>query len=304
MDGLSELLAVVRVEGSLFSRAELTAPWGVSPRGAAAGVFHAVVAGSGFLEVDGEPVRAFRSGDLLVMPHGHPHVLRDGPASAVRHISAWPTEPGPDGLPCLGGGGGGAPTSLLCGTFALDPEGRDLLLPLLPPVIHVQGATGWLDATLRLMADELRAQRPGSAVLIARLADLLFVHVLRAWIEQSAGRGSGWLGALTDARLGRAIGRIHGEPAHPWTVAGLAREAGMSRSAFFSRFTEAVGEPPAAYLTRWRMTVARSRLRRSDTGLAAVAEEVGYGSEAAFSRAFKRHMGLSPSAWRRGARAA
>ena len=301
MDGLSEFLSIARVEGSLFSRAELRAPWGVATSGGGAGIFHAVVAGAGFLEVEGEPVRAFRAGDLLVMPHGHAHVLRDGPASPVRHISAWPSRPGPDGLPCLDGGGGGAPTSLLCGTFRLDEEGRDALLPLLPPVIHVQGATGWLDSTLRLMADELRDQRPGSAVLVARLADLLFVHVLRAWLEQSAGRGSGWLGALTDSRLGRAIGLIHGEPARPWTVAGLAREAGMSRSAFFSRFSNAVGEAPAAYLTRWRMTLARILMRRTTDGLGEIAEQVGYRSQTAFHKAFKRTVGANPGAWRRAA---
>lgn len=304
MDALSEFLSTVRVEGSLFSRAELGAPWGVSTRGGdGSGIFHAVVAGGGQLLVEGEPDRQFRAGDLLVMPHGHAHVLRTEPGAPVRHISEYPSEREDDGLPCLRGGGPGAPTSLLCGTFRFDAEGRSALLPLLPPVIHVQGGTGataaWLDGTLRQLADELAANRPGSAVLVARLADLLFVHVIRSWVEQGPDTSAGWLGALRDPRLARAVARIHGEAAEPWTVEKLAREAGMSRSAFFSLFNEVVGEPPAAYLTRWRMTLARKRLRRTRAGMAEVAEAVGYGSEAAFSRAFKRHVGQSPSAWRR-----
>ncbi len=250
--------------------------------------------------MDGEPVRSFRAGDLLVMPHGHAHVLKDVAGSPVRHISEWPSEVEADGLPCLRGGGPGAPTSLLCGTFRFDEEGRRSLLPALPPVIHVPGgrATGWLDSTLRQLADELAADRPGGAVLVSRLADLLFVGVLRAWLED-ADDATGWLAALTDPQLARALGAIHGDAARSWTVAELAREAGMSRSAFFTKFQARVGEPPAAYLTRWRMTVARAQLRRTDAPMIEVAERVGYGSEAAFSRAFKRAVGVPPSRWRR-----
>jgi len=309
MDGLSQFLSAVRVEGSLFSRAEMGAPWGVLTRGADAGIFHVVVRGAGFVEVEGsEALVPFRAGDLLVMPHGHGHILRDTPDSPHRHIGDWPAERGADGLPCVLAGRDGPATSLLCGTFRLDPEARELLLPLLPPLIHVPGgpspAASWLDATLRLMADELDAQRPGGAALVARLADLLFVHVLRAWIAQAPDGSLGWLTALADPRLARALGCIHGAPEKGWSVEALAREAGMSRSAFFSAFSSQVGEAPAAYLLRWRMALARARLRRGTDGIAAVAEGVGYGSEAAFSRAFKRHVGESPSAWRRRARAA
>ncbi|MCO4769395.1 MAG: AraC family transcriptional regulator [Deltaproteobacteria bacterium] len=304
MDGLSQFLSAVRVEGSLFSRAEMAAPWGVRTKGAGAGIFHVVVRGSGHAQVDGvEAPIAFRAGDLLVMPHGHGHVLRDTPASDARHISEWPTEEGDDGLPCILAGADGPTTSLLCGTFRLDPEARGFLLPLLPPVIHVPAggspAASWLDATLRLMADELDATRPGGAALVARLADLLFVHVLRSWIDQAPPGSGGWLTALGDARLARALGCIHGEPHRSWSVDQLAAKAGMSRSAFFTAFSHRVGETPAAYLLRWRMTLAQGRLRRGGEGIAGVAEAVGYGSEAAFSRAFKRHVGVSPSVWRR-----
>ena len=307
MDGLSRFLSAVRVEGSLFSRAKMCAPWGVQTRGAEAGIFHVVVHGSGFIEVEGMVgLVGFRAGDLLVMPHGNAHLLRDTPSSAFRFISEWPTEVGEDGLPCVLAGVDGATTSLLCGTLRLDPEAKEMLLPLLPPLIHVQsgGATAarWLDTTLRMMADELDAGRPGGEALAARLADLLLVHVLRSWIEASSEQ-TGWLTALRDPRLGRALGCMHGEPERSWSVDALAREAGMSRSAFFTLFSDRVGETPAAYLLRWRMALARGRLRRGSDGLAQVAEAVGYGSEAAFSRAFKRHVGESPSKWRRRAQA-
>lgn len=307
MDGLSRFLNAVRVEGSLFSRAKLCAPWGVHTRGAGAGIFHVVVQGSGFIEVAGmDGLVGFRTGDLLVMPHGNAHILRDTPSSAFKHIAEWPSEVGDDGLPCVLAGGDGATTSLLCGTARLDPEAQEMLLPLLPPLIHVQGgrspAAGWLDVTLRMMADELDSGRPGGEALVARLADLLLVHVLRSWIEESSER-TGWLTALGDPRLGRALGCMHGEPGRAWSVDALAREAGMSRSAFFTVFSDRVGETPAAYLLRWRMALARGQLRRGSDGLAQVAEAVGYGSEAAFSRAFKRHVGESPSKWRRRAQA-
>lgn len=310
MDPLSELLSRVRVEAALFSRADLTAPWGVSTRGGerGEGIFHAVVAGAGVLDVEGEATRTFVAGDVLVMPHGHAHVLRDAVGTAPRPIESWPSERGADGLPRLIGGGGGAPLELLCGSFRFDDEGQRSLLPSLPTVIQVGGgrAAGWLNQTLRQLADELAADRPGGDVVASRLADLLFIGVLRAWLED-AGEATGWLAALADPQLGRAIGAIHEDAAHDWTVAKLARAAGMSRSSFSARFTERVGEPPAAYLTRWRMTVARTWLRRSGVPVLDVAERVGYASEAAFSRAFKRAVGVPPSVWRRsgaGARAA
>lgn len=300
MDALSEFLSVVRVEGSLFSRAELAAPWGVTTHGAPDGIFHAVVRGSGQVEVEGEPTRAYRAGDIVVMPHGSAHTMRDRDGSVARHIAELPAELGRDGLPCLRPEGDGPRTSLLCGTFRFDDTGRETLLPALPPVIHVQGGgtAGFLDVAVQHLVQELDAGRPGGSVLVLRLADLLFVGVLRAWLEQSS-PSSGWLAALSDPQLARALSAVHGEPARPWTAELLARQAGMSRSAFFARFTERVGEPPAAYVTRWRMTVARSKLRAGGNSMATIADAVGYSSEAAFSKAFKRAIGVPPSVWRR-----
>lgn len=298
-DALSRILRSARVAGSLFSRAELSAPWGVHTLGSQDAIFHAVIRGSGWAAAEGEEPQPFRAGDLLVFPHGHPHTLRDVPGRPTRHIRKLPVAEGEDRLACVQVDGGGPRTSILCGTFRLDPDARDFLLPLLPPLIHVRGdapTAAWLDATLRLMADEVAAERPGSEVLIARLADILFVQTLRAW---SAAGATGWLGALQDPAIARALDFIHDQPDQRWTAAGLARRVGMSRSGFYARFTEQVGEPPSSYLTRWRMRMARAALRGGDDNLIEIAEQVGYGSEAAFCRAFKRHVGQSPGAWRR-----
>ncbi len=297
MDFLSRVLEVAEVRGSIFCRAELGAPWGVSTRGMEGAVFHVIVRGSAHLLVEGERPVSLRSGDLVVLPHGSPHVLADQPDTRPAHIATLPTTVGPDGLPCVTHGGDGPRTSIVCGSFRFSEEAGECLRPLLPTVLHVAGgsAAGWLDTTLRVLADELDGARPGSQLLVSRLADMLFVQVLRAWAATS---GGGWLGALTDPHLARALSAIHGEPASPWTAASLARRAGLSRSAFYTRFQDRVGEAPSAYLTRWRMLLARRALR-GGAGLAEIADRVGYGSEAAFSRAFKRQVGMPPSAWRR-----
>ncbi len=304
MDALSDFLASIRVEGSIFSRAEMSAPWGVLTRGAEDAIFHVVLSGAGWISVDDAPPIAFRAGDLLVMPHGSKHVLSDLPATPGTWIMDLPTHTGDDGLPCVTVSGGGPRTSILCGMFQLDARGRESLLPHLPPLLHLSASPGegrtaaWLDATLRLIADEVAGARPGVELMVARLADVLFVQILRRWIEQGAGGAAGWLGALQDPGLARALGALHRSPSHPWTASTLASTAGMSRTVFFERFQRAVGESPAGYLLRWRMHVARGALT-ADLGMAEIAEQVGYSSEAAFSRAFKRHVGMAPSVWRR-----
>lgn len=304
MDALTRILAAARVSGSLFSRAEMRAPWGVHTKGSEAAIFHVVIEGSGWAAPEGEEARPFQAGDLLVFPHGHPHTLRSAPGTATRHIMALEAVEGEDRLPCVIHQGDGARTSILCGTFRLDLDARDFLLPLLPPLLHVRGdspTAAWLDSTMRLMADEVSAGRPGSEAVVARLADILFIQALRSWSAEGA---RGWLGALQDPQVSRAMSLIHDAPDERWTAGALARRVGMSRSAFYARFTDQVGEPPTSYLTRWRMRVARGVLRGGDDALIDIAEQVGYGSEAAFCRAFKRYVGESPGAWRRQARAA
>lgn len=300
MDVLSDILVAADVSGCVFSRAELTAPWGVSTRGGAGPIFHLVLEGSALLEVEGRPALELGEGDLAVLVGGQSHTLRDRAGTPSRPIVQLPTVTGPDGLTCLVHGAGGHRTHLLCGSFRFAGEGRELLMGALPPILHHRARTpalaAWLQASMALVGDDLRGSQLGSIAVATRTAEILLVQALRGWIASPD--AAGWLGALADPRLARALQLLHLEPGRAWTVEELARRVGMSRSAFFQRFGDVVGEGPLAYLTRWRMLVARRHLR-SEEGLAQVAERVGYTSEAAFSRAFKRHTGQTPGAWRR-----
>jgi transcriptional regulator GlxA family with amidase domain len=177
-----------------------------------------------------------------------------------------------------------------------------MLLPHLPRLLHVPGGegetAGWLDATLRMLGAEVAVGGPGSEAIISRLSEVLFIHAVRAWTRQQKG-GDGWVGALAHPGLAAALGAAHSRPDEPWSVARLARAAGMSRSAFSACFTQRVGVPPATHLTRWRMGLARRALATSDHGLAEIADGVGYATEASFIRAFVRENGETPTRWRR-----
>ncbi|MFT4627685.1 MAG: AraC-like DNA-binding protein [Myxococcota bacterium] len=302
-DVLSDVLSQLRVRGSLFSRAELSHPWGVHTTGTPTAMFHVVLEGAGWARTSDGQHHGFRAGDLILFPRGSAHELTAEVGLPTAHIAKLPREDAP-GLPIVRHGGGGRPTSLLCGTFELGLDGRDFLLGLLPDIVHVRGGSGhtaaWLDATLALLAHEVKAARPGHELLVRRLAEVLFVQVLRAWVQQEGVEHGGWLGALSDPHIGRALGRVHGEPGGPWTARSLADAAGLSRSAFYTRFDRLVGQPPSQYLLRWRMCLARRALREGSAGMAQIAGEVGYASEAAFSRAFKREVGVAPSVFRAG----
>jgi AraC-like DNA-binding protein len=201
--------------------------------------------------------------------------------------------------------GAGPATEVMCGAYAFDGDLCDTLLSALPPAAVVRAGDGGpgLRATLNLLADELAGDGPGHQTVLDRLLDLLLVHALRAHLADPAAARPGWHRALDDPPVAAALARLHDDPARAWTVASLAAEAGLSRAAFARRFAAAVGEPPLAYLTRWRMRLAEELLRRPGTTLAGVALAVGYASEFAFSAAFKRERGLAPAAWRRAARA-
>ncbi|MCB9764035.1 MAG: AraC family transcriptional regulator [Alphaproteobacteria bacterium] len=302
MDTLSDILSTIRVDGSLFSRAALSAPWSVFTPPLSSAIFHVVLRGSGWVRLLDGTEEPWSAGDLILLPHGDHHEMCSEPGVKSLNIGTLAGPRGADGLACVQHGGGGPTTSLLCGTFRFGPDGRAFLLERLPRLLVVRGHAGptarWLDHTLQLMADEVNGGQPGADLLVSRLADILFVQVLRGWSRQQP---EGWLGALNDPQLGRALGLIHSEPGAPWTTDTLARRAGLSRSALYNRFQEQLGEPPRSYLTRWRMVLARRALRGGELGMAEVAEQVGYGSEAAFSRAFKRSVGESPAAWRRQA---
>lgn len=300
MDALSNVLSNVRLEAGVFSRARLTAPWGVHSDQLGHSLFHVVVRGSGEIRRPGSDPVHFGAGDLLVLPRGDEHVMASGPEVPARPLRALPTEPGEDGVPCVVHGGEGVETMLLCGTFRVHPAARPFLTDRLPDLIHVQpdlnSTANWLDASLRLLTAEQLQRAPGSSALSARLAEMMFVQVLRAFAHTNPS-GGGWLAALFDPQLGQALSAMHADPTASWTVPALARRAGMSRSVFFERFKGVVGEAPSAYLTRWRMVMARIALTEGSS-LAEAATRSGYGSEASFSRAFKRALGVAPGAWR------
>jgi AraC-like DNA-binding protein len=200
--------------------------------------------------------------------------------------------------------GGGAATSLLCGAVRFDDPAAQRLLALLPPRICIEASNApqsqWMQSTLQWLAAEASVLRAGGETVITRLADILVIQAIRSWMTQDPAAQTGWLGALRDKQIGRAIALIHRDPARDWTLAALAAEVAMSRSAFAARFTQLVGEPAMHYVARWRMQLALTRLREDATPLAELAGHLGYQSEAAFSRAFKRFIGVSPGAVSRG----
>ncbi len=239
----------------------------------------------------------------MVLPHGRGHQLADSQGRRAVPLERLLAGNRSGRCAVLHHGGGGPETLLICGAFRFRQRHGHPLLSLLPEAIHLRGDGGrapeWLDATLKFLASEARSARPGRETLVSRLTDVLFVQVVRAWLaEQPQGRG-GWLGALRDPRIGAALAAMHEHPERPWTVGTLAALAGSSRSPFAGRFAALVGEPPLAYLTGWRMQVAARLLLSGRSSIGEVASRVGYASEPAFSKAFKRAMGVAPGAYRR-----
>ncbi|OZM76826.1 AraC family transcriptional regulator [Pseudonocardia sp. MH-G8] len=307
-DPLGEALHFLRVSGSFYCRSELSAPWGLAlPPMPDCLWFHIVTAGRCRLEVDGAEVRVLQPGDLALVPHGEGHALRSEPGTSAPDVTTLPQD-FRNHYSLLRHGGGGAGTTLVCGAVRLDHPAAHHIVPLLPQVIHVEPAGSqhaeWMQSTLRLVAVEAAQLRPGGEAILTRLSDVLVIQALRSWIEHDPAAQRGWLGALRDRQIGRAIALIHRDPARPWTVATLASELAMSRSAFAARFTELVDEPAMRYVTRWRMQTARTRLAEEGVTVSELANHLGYQSEAAFSRAFKRVVGVSPGAVRHPARAA
>jgi AraC-like DNA-binding protein len=309
VDPLGEALHLLRMSGVFYSRSEASAPWGVQiPAMPDFLLFHAITGGRCWLETDGDPPRPLSRGDFALLSHGEGHKLVSEPGQRALPLFDIPRDEVGDRYDVIRYGGDGAHTSLVCGAVRFDHPAARHLVSLLPRSIILEEAAAdrheWLPATLRLMAAEARELRPGGEAVITRLADILVVQAIRSWMDHDPAAQTGWLGALKDRQLGRALAMIHRDPAYPWTVASLARQATMSRSAFAARFTDIVGEPPLQYLTRWRMNLASTLLLEPNLGLADLAGRVGYQSEAAFSRAFKRHAGVSPGAARQRARSA
>lgn len=303
-DPLGEALHFLRMSGTFYCRSDFTAPWGLAlPPMPDCLMFHVVTHGRCWLDVPGQPPRWLQPCDLVLVPHGRGHALLSEPGVLPVGLFDLPREFAGDRYEVLRHGGGGAPTQLVCGAVRFEDAAARHLVAMLPPVIAIDTAqdtsSGWLQGLLRFMAAEARLMRPGGEAVVTRLADILVIQALRAWLERGEGTvRAGWLRALQDRQLGRVIALVHRDPAHPWTLDTLAARAAMSRSAFAERFTRVVGEPAMQYVTRWRMCLAETWLKEPGASVATVASRLGYRSEAAFSRAFKRCTGRAPGSVR------
>ena len=301
VDPLGEALHPLRLSGTFYCRSVLTAPWGLTlPEMPDHLWFHVVTGGTSRLEMPVEEPVELRAGDVALLPHGTRHVLRSEPGTIAPMVLDLPHEFLHDRYAVLHHGSGGAETTAVCGAVQVDTPAARGLVTQLPALLHVAASprTEWMHATVGLVVAEADELRPGGAAVITRLSDVLVIQVIRSWLESDPGARTGRLGALRDPQIGRALALVHREPERDWTVASLAARVPMSRSAFAARFTALVGEPVLAHVTRRRMEVAMDRLR-DGSPVAEVAGALGYRSEAAFSRAFKRVTGTSPGAARR-----
>ena len=304
VDPLGEALHLLRMSSVFYSQAEAKAPWSVSlPAMQDCLMFHVIVSGRCWLEVNGVGGRTLQTGDFVLLPHGEGHLLASEPGLAAVKLFDLPRELVSERYEILKYGGAGESTRIICGAVRFSHPAARHLLELLPALICIESWSlsqmSWMQSTLRLMADEASALRPGGETVITRLADILVIQAIRSWMEQDPAAQTGWLGALQDKQIGRSILAIHRKPEHDWSVDSLAAEVAMSRSAYAARFREIVGESPMHYVTRWRMSLAQMWLQEENIKLEEIASRLGYQSEAAFSRAFKRVTGISPGAVRR-----
>lgn len=334
MDVLSEVLRVVRLSGVVHLRAEFTQPWaiGSSPPTFAArlnltaeslAAFHVLIAGSCLVRLGKLPPLRIETGDVIVFPRGDPHVLASDIEITPVPMKDIYMQPSLERISDVRHGGAGEPTRLICGFLHSDHRFAPLAESL-PGLLCVRTRNGtvtvetqtesgryvhpvaqqheadWWQASLRYLISETMAPGPGNREVLSRLSEFLFMEVLRWQLRYAAENRSGWLAGLRDAHVGKVLALLHAEPAKPWTVEELAKQAAISRAALAKRFVELVGEAPMQYLATWRMHLARHLLRESTLGIAEIAARVGYESEAAFNRAFRRLVGAPPASWRRG----
>jgi AraC-like DNA-binding protein len=299
MDILTDVLRRVRLNGTLLYHYELGCPWSVALPRFRDAVFHYLSRGSAILRLEDGSTLQLAEGDLVLVARGEPHVL----------CSALELQPTPllglDRLPAHLGvvrhGGEESPLStMICGYFSLSRPLQSSVLELLPPVLRLPPVAdqAWLETILQRMVDESAVQRPGQLAVLSRITEVLFVEVLRSWIKSLVPGEGGWLGAIEDPHIGKALQLIHEGPDRPWTVSELGRHAGLGRSAFSARFTKLVGQPIHRYLIARRMDEAAVMLESSDEAIARIATHVGYQTTTAFSRVFKRHCGFSPGDYR------
>jgi len=307
-DPLGQTLHSFRMDGVIYSRSRMTAPWGMTlPAMDGCPMFHVVTSGQATLLLDGQDPVPLKPGEFALVPHGQGHGICSRRGVKMRHLFDLPRKEVSPRYELIEHGGGGEETTLICGVVRFDHPAAQDLLDLLPPIIHIQAFSSphadWMHSTLRLMATEAATPQPGGETIITRLADILVIQSLRAWLQDNpinpSNNEAGWLTALSDDRIGPAIVKIHSDPTRDWSVETLANEVKMSRSAFSARFTQLVGEPAMQFVTRWRMHQAGVWLREGSISIAECADRLGYNSEAAFNRAFKRVMEMTPGAWQK-----
>jgi len=314
MDVLSEVLRVVKLQGAMFYDGEFSSPWSFcSPPSATIAphlapgarhviVYHLLTEGHASARLLDGPRIPLVAGDIVIFPHGDAHLLENGPSvksvDMAKEIARIVTQ----GLKLSRQGGGGEITKFVCGFMACEPRLSQVFLSGLPAVFKVSirnDASGrWLENSIRFSVDEADASRAGGEAVLAKLSEVLFVETLRTYIAHLPSEQTGWLAGARDPEVGRSLALMHRNPAQPWTIASLAKEAGVSRSVLAERFRYFLNEPPMAYLTRWRLQLGAQMLVSTSYSVAQIASEVGYESEAAFNRAFKREFDNPPARFR------
>jgi AraC-like DNA-binding protein len=315
MDAFSEILSGVKLNGAVFFTAEFSAPWGLStpsskimaaniaPGAEHLVLYHLVIEGGAVIELlDGHSTE-LKPGDVVVFPHGDAHHMSSG-HGAKRPFPNYGINAKIEArdLSPLHAGGGGDTSRFVCGYMTCDPYLSRPILSGLPPVLKVNIRTDrsghWLESSILHLVEEAASGRFGSEAMLAKLSEALFVDTLRRYVASLPEQQIGWLAGTRDPIVGKSLSLMHGRVAHPWTIADLADEVGISRSALVERFTRYLAEPPMTYLTRWRLQLAARSLEKTSRGVAEIAADVGYESEAAFNRAFKREYGQPPGRYR------
>jgi AraC-like DNA-binding protein len=315
VDVLSEVLKTVHLRGALFFNACFSAPWNISsPSSACVApvlapgaehliIYHLLTEGRAYAKTDDGDQVTVNSGEIVIFPHGDQHTLRNGARCKALDASKALPEILAQNLKEMSFGGGGEVTKFICGYMACDRITSQPLLKCLPPVLKIgirdDAAGEWLEATIRFTVQQALTANTGSAIILAKLSEVLFLEAIRRYVATLPQEQTGWLAGARDPVVGHCLSLLHTQSSHHWTIAELAKQVALSRSALAERFTFYLGEPPIAYLTRWRLQLAARTLESTSRSVLQIASEVGYESEAAFNRAFKRLYGAPPAQYRR-----
>lgn len=303
VDPLGEALHALRLSGTFFCRSELSAPWGINlPPMPDSLMFHIVTEGSAWITFANGSRHKLETGDFALVPQGRGHAIVDDPETRAINLFDYDRPLLSPRYELLEINGGGERTSLICGVGSVKDPAARRMVGLLPGIIPMKAATPgneWLRSSIQVMMEEARSLGPGGDAVITRFSDIFVVQTIRHWFRTDPHARTGWLGALQDPQVGHALSLIHRDPTQAWTVESLAAAVGVSRSGLAARFADLVGETPMSYLRKWRFEVALNWLRDTDQSLAEIAEQLGYESEASFSRAFKKATGRTPGSVRR-----